>query len=144
MNNCIRLENLVAEHVMGWELLEVNYVGTPEETQRQKELEDWMDKNKLKSVGLYWIDVEKDFWISAIGYLGWRPTEKIGQAWSVLEKFPDSEYLIDITRINDDFWSIKIDNRKERLYPWHADKNICVAICLAALYAKEIEYEHRD
>ena len=135
----IDLCNLTAKHIMGWELLEINYYGTPEATPRQVELHDWIDEMEINAVGLYWIDVEKDFWINASGYSGWFPTMKLGQAWQILGKFPNTEYVIDITRRNDDLWSVRVADRKTRETAWYADEKIEIAICMAALAAKGVD-----
>lgn len=92
------IDNEIATKVMGWEPLEVGYVGTDTETLRQKELEDWIDKVGIEAVGFYWIDVDTDFWMDMSGWQGWRPSENIAQAWQVLSKFPPPRWDILVSR----------------------------------------------
>jgi len=82
------LDALVAEKVMGWEYLEVGYFGEEDETPRQVELNDWLDKVGIESIGPYFIDVERDFWIYASDMWGhgWNPSTNIADAWRVVEK----------------------------------------------------------
>lgn len=89
------IDTEVAVKIMEWELLTVGYFGTEDETRRQIELENWLDKVGIESVGYYWIDVEKDVWMNR---QHWNPTENIAQAWQVvnklLEKFPKLRIII--------------------------------------------------
>lgn len=88
------IDALTAQHVMGWEYLIVNYFGTEDETPRQKVLEQWMKAVGIESVGEYWIDVEKDFWMPAYGRRGWQPTRDIAQAWQLITKFEGDGYNV--------------------------------------------------
>lgn len=47
---------------MGYEIVEVDYVGTPEETEWQKKHRDWMDEVELTSVGTYAVKVSENIW----------------------------------------------------------------------------------
>lgn len=82
------LDILVAETVMGWEYLEVDYSGTEDETPRQVELEDWIEKVGIESIGPYFVDVGRDFWVYASDMWGrgWHPSEDISAAWPIAEK----------------------------------------------------------
>lgn len=69
---------------MGWEFLPVGYIGTEEETPRQRELSDWMDKVGLYHTGDYWIDVFNDFFMEAHEY---KPLTDNGQAMALVQRF---------------------------------------------------------
>ena len=73
------LDALVAEQVMGWEYLRVRYFGSPNETPREVELHDWMERLDLTSIGEYWIDESAEFWIET-EY--WLPSRYDADAFS--------------------------------------------------------------
>jgi hypothetical protein len=130
------IDALVAEKVMGWERLEVNYFGTEDETPRQKELEQWLTDVGINSVGDYWIDVGRKFWMPIYGWHGWQPTRNIAQAWQALEKFPVPRYYVRLLTTETGNWRCDIELRGGDGPVVSAyDKSAPLAICLCALKA---------
>lgn len=130
------IDALVAQHVMGWELLEIDYFGTEWETPRQKELEGWIDEMGIESIGDYWIDVDKKFWMPVNGWQGWHPTADIAQAWRALMKFPVPKFYVRVVATDTGNWRCDIDTHGGDGPVVSAyDKLAPRAICLACLKA---------
>lgn len=55
-------DNEVIARFMGYDIVEVDYFRSPEETEWQRKHSEWMDKVKIKSVGRYAVKVEEDIW----------------------------------------------------------------------------------
>lgn len=70
---------------MGYEFLAVGYFGGEDETPRQRELADWLDKVELDSVGDYWINVADDFFIEAEDY---KPLISDAQCFALVKRYP--------------------------------------------------------
>lgn len=127
-----RLDALIAEKVMGWEAFTCNYVGTEEETQRQKDLEWWMNVNDLTSVGDYYISEAENFWIETED---WQPSTRIADAKQVLDKMIGNGYAVEIMH-DCVAWSVcfvHLDTRTKYHTDWK--HSIETQICLAALKA---------
>ena len=134
------MDALVAERVMGWELLSLGYVGTESETQRQRELSDWMERVELTYVGSYWIDVATDFWIEVDS---WHPSQEDAPAFQVVDKMIANGWRFSLSY--DPYrgegkpaWRAsfcRFGGRANKAYSGQRDE----AICRAALKAKEAE-----
>lgn len=122
----------IALEIMGWEELRVGYYGTEDETPRQKELEDWLDKLGVESVGEYYIDVEKNY---IFPKELWEPCNLVEQAWEVLEKFPYTDWDIIICSSPIE-WCCSI-SRWNKIAVYITSETAPMAICLAALKAIE-------
>ncbi|MDA3832084.1 MAG: hypothetical protein PF495_01675 [Spirochaetales bacterium] len=96
----MNIDRELAEKVMGWELLKVGHFGTEYETPRQAGLEAWMNNCGLDSVGEYFIDEVRGFWIPVES---WHPFTDIGQAFQVEKKM----------RKKHDFW-LSLSYKTER------------------------------
>ncbi|MCK5643455.1 MAG: hypothetical protein KAJ19_21775, partial [Gammaproteobacteria bacterium] len=85
------LDKVVAAKIMGWEFLDVGYLGMEGEggaTPRQIELADWLDKPEIvaitdHSVGDYFIDVASDMIRFTDDF---QPSTDIAAAMQVWEK----------------------------------------------------------
>ena len=55
--------NEVIARFMGYKRVTVGYSGTEEETEWQRNNEQWMDKVGITMVGDYYVDVENDEWM---------------------------------------------------------------------------------
>lgn len=130
------IDALTAQHVCGWEYLVVNYFGTEDETPRQKELEQWLKVNGIESVGEYWIDVEKDFWMPAYGRHGWQPTRNIAQAWQIVTKFESEGHDVFI-KTESMGWRCIIET-DERGYTGYGE-TVMQAICRCALWTVGVD-----
>lgn len=113
---------------MGWEILTVNYFGE-DETPRQVELKDWLDRVGIESVGIYYVDVEKDFWIPATNMWGdaWDPFKHGDDTLDLIRKFQ-----VWVSPLNETSWSATIDNK----YFW-IERDIQEAVCYCVLSAIE-------
>lgn len=123
--------------LMGWERFTCGYFGEDDESLRQVELMEWMEKVGLESVGNYFIDVDADMWIEVAN---WNPDIDIADAWLVLEK----TYLLDNYSLE------KFDNN-EYVFGHYGEYGFDIwtefvraptaplAICLAAEKASEAE-----
>ncbi len=129
----VELNKAVAHEVMGWELLTIRYIDTEHETLRQKELNSWLDKNELHTLGDHWINVDENFHRYADSFLpvqSWRDME------DVVTKLHDDmglsvQLLFDYPYLP----NVRILNRKRIMVANQYDKNIGVALCRAALLA---------
>ena len=131
-----QLDALIAEKVMGWEAIRVDYFGE-DSSPRQNELEEWMAKNELDSIGDYFIDVDKNFWVEDND---WQPSTDIHAAWEVVEKMRNNKYE---PCVNGECWT----PIEHRMGLWQADfqnggpchsaraDTAPLAICRAALLA---------
>lgn len=124
------INSRIATEIMGWEELRIGYYGTEDETPRQKELEDWLDKLGVESVGEYYIEVNKNY---IFPKELWEPCKLIEQAWEVLEKFPPKDYKIIICPSYNG-WICQINKWTEWSLPTETE-TAPMAICLAALKA---------
>lgn len=57
--------NTIIAGFMGFEKITIGYFGTEDETEWQKENEDWLEHNGLDSVGEYFVNVEEDKWFES-------------------------------------------------------------------------------
>lgn len=119
-----QIDALLATRIMGWELLEVDYIGSEYETLRQKELADWIREVGIESVGSYWINVEKDFWTDE----RWSPSTDIAQAWRVLEHFRRNGYSVVLQTLKGR-WVCSLNGE---LFCMEVADTAPLAICLAA------------
>src|SRR5687768_221843 len=76
------LDAEVAEKVMGYESMHVDYQYTTEESDRQRELRDWLDHVGIESIGDYFIDVKANWWREQ---REWSPSTDIAAAMQVIE-----------------------------------------------------------
>ena len=90
---------------------------------------------KLSHVGLGYYNIE-DIWMN--NSLDWRPSERIADAWKVVEKFPSLGYYFDIgTDLM--LWIVTLEkmtvnaNRGKKIMASATEASL--AICLAALRA---------
>ena len=58
------LDQRVAE-ALGFTLIEVDYIGSDEETEWQKANNNWLDKMEIQSIGSYWVNVKADKFYAA-------------------------------------------------------------------------------
>ncbi len=67
---------------MGLRYVIIGYSGTKSETPFQRKYNDWMYANDMNSVGSYFINIEKNYWVSVdeVDYLEW------GQLMPVVEE----------------------------------------------------------
>lgn len=143
MLNYLQIDNLIAEKVMGWELLEVNYAGTPEQTPRHIELEQWMEDVGLKEVGYFWIDVSHNIWEEFSGQSRWNPSNNIVHAWRVIREFTNDDYDWELLNYGSEY-IFRITEKASGMTYWDKNDNICRAVCYAALWAKGIRYEDSE
>lgn len=119
--------NADVARALGWEFITVGYFGDPEtETPRQVQLESWLSRVGVESVGDYWIDVEDDFWMRSVD---WNPVNKWEQVGNLIKYY-------EISLVHD-----QLKNRwhasglsKDRKFIAHGyDRDPRVAVCLAFL-----------
>lgn len=129
-NRC--LDAWVATAVMGWEKFEVGYFGS-DSSPRQNELEEWMDKNEIESVGDYFIDVDKDFWIEEEK---WKPSSDISAAWEVVEKMEGDWWKMEfLTGIHAAMFEKPNMKCADQTYHEATADTMSLAICRASLLA---------
>lgn len=130
------IDSLVAEKIMGFELLEVRY-WDHDETERQKEIKEWLNKVGLDMVGEYYIDIKNDFWIRKDYY---RPTEEISSAWEIVEKLDLNEFCVSrfYTLNNDLEYHVYMDDGTKN-YEVIKAPTLNMAICKATLRTVGIE-----
>lgn len=126
------LDERVAREVMGWEVFDLGYYSTDEETPRMRELSNWVDAMQIESVGRYYIDVAKDFWVETGDF---APSTSIADAWTVLEHMRGRGWHVALDdSMGDDgpFWCEFSDEGYEKGgQAWEATWPL--AICHAAL-----------
>jgi hypothetical protein len=104
----------VAE-AMGWEVFELGYFGTEEETPRMRELSEWLDKMEIDYVGTYAIDVSKDFAmpIDTMMAEGFHPSTDLNAAFHaqavVIEKVGWKTYKAAFVKVLDTLSPEKTD-----------------------------------
>lgn len=77
------LDREVAE-ALGNTFVHVDYSLSVDATDWQKENERWMEDNNLDSVGDYFVNVEKNYWIAVED---WHPSTNGAQAWELMKRF---------------------------------------------------------
>ena len=131
------LDDRVAVSVMGWEVFTLSYFGTEDETPRMRELHDWLTRVGIESVGVYYIDVERDFWRDSDDF---QPSTDIAAAWEVVEKVREHfNFELD----GDDVWQVWFRPFRMRdgyrvyygIAVSDSGDTAPLAICLAALKA---------
>lgn len=141
-----QLDAEVAESVMGFEVFDLGYYGTEQETPRMRELHSWLEDVGIQAVGRYAIDVEQNFWQAmATGFGNWSPSTDISAAFTVVEKMRERYTNVSIHAANGwgvSFGDIKCergnpDEFTERWTPTVSADTLPEAICRAALAAVE-------
>ncbi len=131
----IELDVLVAEKVLGYEVVRLGYLGTNNETLRQIELESWFDQfgDRCESVGLYGVKVEANLLleINTVS-IRWSPSTDMRRAWElVLNAGPAFRHL---EHTNTGQWLCYIHTAKYGRVSGLAD-TAEEAICIAAIMA---------
>lgn len=131
------LDSAVVEKVMGWEVFDLGYYGTEEETSRMLELLDWINKVGIEAVGRYAIDVEKDFWCEMSTEFGnWSPSTSFEAAMQVVEKLNLTTTFS--RRLNyKPQWGVALTVPNREDYACGESDSLPEAICRAALAAVE-------
>lgn len=139
-----QIDALVAE-AMGREILEVGYFGSrgdsllePHETPRQVELEEWLDRVGIESIGTYYVDVKADWWREVDE---WSPSTDIAAAWEIVDYTKES-YVV---KLEYGLWWIdnrvywKAELRSENGTYKGEDPRMPMAICYAFLKSQGVE-----
>lgn len=157
------MDALIAERVMGWELVDNDYyilnrpgdpfykthpdpaglvptrdgksLGTPSQVKWQ----DLFEELEIHSVGLYWIDPVNRSVVEADNF---QPSTDIAAAWQVVERLEAINIGVELSHAPDDQWECwslhqTEPNRYESWGQIWAD-TAPLAICRAALKAMEI------
>ena len=122
---------------MGWELLHIDYFGTPDETPRQKELESWLlDEVKLEEIGDFYIDVDKNFWMPIEE---WLPDIDLNQCFMLVEKMREEGLRLQLDNFqgfNESVWCAVFNNGSSDI-TFNEGPNPALAIIMAAKATEE-------
>lgn len=132
-----KINQMIAEYVMNWELLEIGYYDTSSETKRQKELESWMNKNNINNVGKYYIHEKSNLWIKVDKF---SPTSNIDDAWLILSSYSNFEIKKENNMFTIKLYEKYHKDKTKELYKEYTieSENLMIGICLAALKSKNI------
>ncbi len=89
------MDALIAERVMGYEIFDLTYYGSDDETPRQRELEPWLEQRGITHIGRYYLDVANNDWKDT---RSWHPALNIEDAFDIVEKLRQKKiYLMRLT-----------------------------------------------
>jgi hypothetical protein len=111
-------DELIASQVRSYETLSVGYFDVHDmrccnETPRQVELRDWMNKVGIGNIGKYYIDVASDFWVSDYDY---HPTIDMNEAMKVMNRVMKSDDWNITLFVNVEYAGVTICDNKFHVY----------------------------
>jgi len=144
-----QIDDLIAEHCMGWESHRVGFFGTKDgehpETREQMLLVHWANENHMNTVGDWWIDLDNNFCVKKEN---WHPSTNIKEAYTALRKckrmVPQHDMHIEClegvgysvsTCYDDESYEghTEYNHKKTKWKNWHYADTLPQAICLTVL-----------
>ncbi|MCK5316309.1 MAG: hypothetical protein KAJ55_00265 [Anaerolineales bacterium] len=128
-----REKDAAVAEARGWEAFTCGYFDFSE-SPRQREIEEWLDKVGLASVGDYFIDVESDFWKAAED---WKPTTSTATAWELVEEMTEDDPWFHLAHFSEDGWKVEFTTKgggDSTTIP--GSPTAPLAICIAYMKAK--------